>query len=105
MKTVKAEIRIGEEGFNDMPSKAVIEALLEKIEYGLKIIDLPDKSYWQNCRDTIVFQIDGDEVNRFGGKAIADTIFATNQLIAMSHPDELHNERKGAKVIYRLWWD
>jgi len=104
MNIKKAELKVTEDGFNEMPSRAVIETLLEPLKYGFRIVDT-DKDYWKNEQDTIVFEIDGNELYRYGGATIADTIIATNHFINMTHPDEVHTEKRGSKVVYRMWWD
>ena len=104
MKITKAEIRTDEEGYNDMPERKKIEELLEQIKDGKRIVDI-DKDYWQNTNDTLVFEIDCEELYRFGGKTIAETMQAINKFTYESKADEVETERKGAKIIYRYWWD
>lgn len=104
MKTTKAEIKLEWGGFNDMPGRLPVQRKLEKIAHGVKIVDT-DKKYWQNTYDTLVFQLDGAEVSRFGALEISESLEALAQLIHETRPDEVYTETKGSKKIYRLWWD
>ena len=104
MNIRKGEMKATVDGFNEMPSKAVLETLLEKIQYGFRIVDT-DKEYWANAEDTLVFEIDGEELYRFGGKTIADTLVAVGDFINKTRPDEVDTVQRGAKVVYRMWWD
>lgn len=100
----KGELKATAEGFNEMPARAVIEELLGKIKHGMRLVDT-DKEYWANAEDTLVLEIDGDELYRFGGKVISETMVAVNNFINLTRPDEVHTITKGAKVVYRMWWD
>lgn len=104
MNIRKAELKATEEGFNEMPGRATLERLLGKIKYGARIVDT-DQQYWKNEEDTIVLEIDGDELYRFGGKAISEAMVAMNDFINTTRPDEVHTKTRGAKVVYRMWWD
>lgn len=104
MKTTKANIELDWRGFNDMPGRLAVQRKLEKIAWGLKIVDT-DRIYWKNENDTLVFQIDSAEIYRFGEKEISESLEAIAMLIAQTKPDEVDTVTHGAKKTYRLWWD
>ena len=103
MRTTKSELKLGE-AFNEMPGKEVIEKHLANFPYGMTIVDT-DRNYWQNAEDTLVVQFDGDELYRFGGKTIADTLIGLMNFTNQTRPDEVDTDQRGAKVTVRMWWD
>ncbi len=106
MKTKKSTIKLADIGFNEMPGRAVVEALLEKIPYGVEAVDFGEpEHYWHNAEDTLVVAIDGEELYRFGGKTIAEALMAVMELTHRTGADEVDTARVGSKVIIRMWWD
>lgn len=103
MITKQTTIKLSQEEFNEMPGREVIEEILKEMD-GVTIVDT-DKLYWQNTEDTLVIEIDGSELFRFGGKTISDNMEKLTQLIHRTRPDELNSQTKGNKKILRLWWD
>jgi len=98
----KAEVRLGE-AFNKMPGKEVVEKHLAGLPYGVAIVD-GDRSYWQNAEDTLVFQIDGGELYRFGGNII-EAIASVWSMVYSTGADEVHTSQQGSKLTVRMWWD
>lgn len=105
MKTIKSEIKLDQEEFNSMPGREVIEKYMGDMPVSTKYVDVTDRDYWQNNHDTLVFEIDGEDMYRFGGKSIAESIQAVIALTQEAGADEVHTELKGAKLIVRMWWD
>jgi len=100
MQNVKpSEIKTELYGFNDCPTRHEIsEALTAVIPNQFRVVD-GSKDSWQNCSDTLVFQL---EKVTFSPEAVV--AFAAN--IQNLRVDEFNFDRTtGGNVIVRLWWD
>lgn len=109
LKTKKAEMQLEGE-FNNMPGREKVEELLLHYlgqrgisEY--KVVDVPEKKFWDNDNDTLVIEIDPNETWRFGEKAVGQFAINLANLVRELNCDEFHTEKNGSKFIIRFWWD
>lgn len=78
--------------------------LLDPLHKHIRYIDT-DRDCWTNRPDTLVFELDCEDIARFGGRGVTDAIEQISDLIIASRPDEADRIRRGTKLIWRLWWD
>lgn len=107
MKTSKSVIKTEEQGFNEMPARAEIEKLLAEHlnERAYRFVDV-DKEYWINANDTMVIEIDGNEVWRFGASRVLDNMVGLATLVRKMKVDEFDTiPMRGEKMVIRFWWD
>lgn len=90
---------------NQFEGRDEVMKLLDPLHKEARYIDT-DRPWWENKNDTLVFEIDWEDVMRYGADVVADTAHKVNTLIAEGNPDEFNTIRHGhGKTIYRLWWD
>lgn len=101
MKIIKNEvIKLDRYGFNSMPERKEIEALLKEMDDCYEVVDT-DKDYWSNKYDTLVIAISEDKLK---DKTMKKMIAFAN-FISKSRPDEFDTIKQGEKTIIRIWWD
>ena len=107
MKTVKSEIKLDEQGFNEMPGRESVEEALKRVfKEAHKPVDIIEgESYWKNDHATLVIQIDEAEIWRFGEKESFGTAIALARMVQRMNVDEFDSIKVGGKTIIRFWWD
>lgn len=94
--TTKSKLKVTEEGFNEMPAKAIIQGVV--LGWDLTPVDLKHKNYWENAEDTIVVATKPDM-----------TAFeAVQMMVALNGlgADEVHALKEDdGRIIIRMWWD
>jgi len=101
MKIIKNEvIKLDRYGFNSMPERKEIEALLKEMDDCYEVVDT-DKEYWSNTYDTLVIVISEDKLK---DKTMKKMIALAN-FVRETRVDEFFTTKHGKKTIIRLWWD
>jgi hypothetical protein len=91
----KSRLKTEYGGFNNCPSRALIDRFIADTGAKVKFVDA-DKEYYQNENDTMVFS------------PAERTIENGLKIAAMIHrlgPDVVNVLKNGTHLIVRLWWD
>ena len=94
------------DSFNDCPGANPARAMLARlgVEFGnIDVVDCPEKTYWSNAYDTLVFVLELGFGREKRNQAFVAGLRFSDSLI---HSDELdHLVLADGQILFRLWWD
>lgn len=101
----KAEVKLEEGGFNNMPGKEQVLTMLELSGVEYSVVDLDAPAYWENANDTLVIAFERLEVWRLGEATSMAFAIWLAKFIEQNGCDEFDTYTIGKRTAMRFWWD
>lgn len=102
-------LKTSEEGYNDMPPRKELYALLQKhfVQGALSLYRFTDarEQFWQNNEDTLVINVDVEDAMRYGATTVSKLMKGLSDFREESRCDECQIRQRGGKLTIRFWWD
>lgn len=94
MKTIKSEVKLDREGFNNQPGELERSAYYKRNKISLFPYDIEGIEYWQNAGDTLVVKVSGEKECLQLGKMALEM-----------NADEMQFNKINGELFVRIWWD